>query len=983
MTIGGLARGIAASVMVLLAACSGGSSTSSSGGNTTPITPPSSFLKVDPSTPIRQAITDFDADEDLDWSEVSEDADGVKIVRTKLEIYFYPSVTAGDILRVLTNVQATPTSAVGGTTSIVVRVQDPGTLAALDALIAKIQSDSAVWAVERAMLPEPNDIPQEYSKSIPSWDKLDHHLAVRAPGAWNGRAAISRFGPPVPPRVVVMDYFNNYYSSGAPNADLSAMFVPADFGGPTLKWGPPSPVAEHGYHVLGIIAGTFGGTGDRGLVTGMMPSTIDLRVEDLLRKDPLDAATRLFNLVKQTQGNVVINTSLGLGCKKDFPQTKVCQDPANIKLWAGNWATKVKDAGLENRILHVTTAGNTPSTDVAGLYSATSNSIYAAAALRTDLTDTLGNAISLNNTLVVGDVANTTGVDANNNPTPFTAQCLSERSFVGGNLGAIGTDVWSFTDPSSSAGNKSGTSMAAPQVAGLAAYMWGLKPTLTVQQLKNILITTARPVPVSADRGCSTHNVPGKIIDAYAAALALDESTNNPSLAPIRRAILDLNNDGHFTETDLTTWMATLNVSTPPTSPDYSRHDLNGDGYTGGPRTAAFDLDISINPNSVTLSTPPTPYSQITKPIGGQTITFNESILTDFQILCYYAYSPLYEGDLSTNSTLQTKCQGNRPSILFSGVNRISGGPWRPYVIAPDGSNLSPFPFPASLNLSTGLSWSPDGMKAVVAASPVTGTGASHLYVMNADGSNLTQLTNTTFSDFNPVWSPDGTKIAFIRNLNRMNTRYSWHSEIYVINANGTNETAFTQNGGTNFTPIWLPDGRLSYRAALYDGTTCSDQIDLFIGATNITNLKQRGCPSISGGGIEAHSVSPTGQIIFSCFRCSFSAEDLGNFIYSTTGGDLTKIVEGYAPLWSPDGAKIQFTGTTSYGIMNAAGAILSTFSVVSQYGGTPIFSWSPDSSRLAVNAGGELFVINADGTNLTSILKEYNINGGQVWIQN
>jgi len=959
MKIGGLARGIAASVMVLLAACSGGSSTSSSGGDTTPITPPSSFLKVDPSTPIRQAITDFDADEDLDWSEVSEDADGVKIVRTKLEIYFYPSVTAGDILRVLTNVQATPTSAVGGTTSIVVRVQDPGTLAALDALIAKIQSDSAVWAVERAMLPEPNDIPQEYSKSIPSWDKIDHHLAVRAPGAWNARAAISRFGPPVPPRVVVMDYFNNYYSSGAPNADLSAMFVPADFGGPTLKWGPPSPVAEHGYHVLGIIAGTFGGTGDRGLVTGMMPSTIDLRVEDLLRKDPLDAATRLFNLVKQTQGNVVINTSLGLGCKKDFPQTKVCQDPANIKLWAGNWATKVKDAGLENRILHVTTAGNTPSTDVAGLYSATSNSIYAAAALRTDLTDTLGNAISLNNTLVVGDVANTTGVDANNNPTPFTAQCLSERSFVGGNLGAIGTDVWSFTDPSSSAGNKSGTSMAAPQVAGLAAYMWGLKPTLTVQQLKNILITTARPVPVSADRGCSTHNVPGKIIDAYAAVLALDESTNNPSLAPIRRAILDLNNDGHFNVTDLTTWMTELNVSTPPTSPVYSRYDLNGDGYTGGPRTAAFDLDITINPVAVLLPNPPAPFSQVPKTIGGRPVTFNESNLTDFQILCYYAYSPLYEGDLETFSdrvSLEANC--HKPKIVFSDGRTI-------YLIDPDGSNLMSITNPSGTNgHDISPVWSPDGQR-IAFVHWETSTLDSKIYVMNADGSNSVRLTNNSEEEAGAKWSPDGTRIVFTRFFN--STSSSRTSEIFTINADGSNQVNLTNDNLANtpamdFSAQWAPDGR---RIAFLSNREYRDPITGISSFGTfklwVMNADGTGAVNVSGNLSSQYAFdwSPDGTRIASGFMNSASF-DLYTINLSSLG--ITSLGFHFGgPVWSPDGTKIATVG----GIINDSGSLLVQFSFLPQ--NLPV--WSPDGKKLIIiDSLGYIYVVNSDGASLRQL---------------
>ena len=86
------------------------------------------------------------------------------------------------------------------------------------------------------------------------------------------------------------------------------------------------------------------------------------------------------------------------------------------------------------------------------------------------------------------------------------------------------------------------------------------------------------------------------MIDAYAAVLSLDAATlPTPSRAPIRLAILDLNNDGRFDERDVSAFLGLFLDSdgnpVQPASRDYLRFDLNGDGFTGGSNTEQFDLD--------------------------------------------------------------------------------------------------------------------------------------------------------------------------------------------------------------------------------------------------------------------------------------------------------------------------------------------------------------------------------------------------------
>ena len=65
--------------------------------------------------------------------------------------------------------------------------------------------------------------------------------------------------------------------------------------------------------------------------------------------------------------------------------------------------------------------------------------------------------------------------------------------------------------------------------------------------------------------------------------------------------------------------------------------------------------------------------------------------------------------------------------------------------------------------------------------------GNGEIYVMNADGKEVTRLTNNTAHDMEPAFSPDGSKIAFtsVRDGN---------SDIYVMNADGTGVTRLTNN---------------------------------------------------------------------------------------------------------------------------------------------------------------------------------------------
>ena len=120
------------------------------------------------------------------------------------------------------------------------------------------------------------------------------------------------------------------------------------------------------------------------------------------------------------------------------------------------------------------------------------------------------------------------------------------------------------------------------------------------------------------------------------------------------------------------------------------------------------------------------------------------------------------------------------------------------YVMNPDGSNQRQLTFGAvnpadgfSRTYTSGPVWSPDGSK--IAFHTLGGT--FKIWTMNSDGTNLVRLTDG--DDRGACWSPDGTKIVFSGN------RDTGNSEIYRMNADGSNQTRLTNNAFEDTVPKW------------------------------------------------------------------------------------------------------------------------------------------------------------------------------------
>jgi Tol biopolymer transport system component len=95
--------------------------------------------------------------------------------------------------------------------------------------------------------------------------------------------------------------------------------------------------------------------------------------------------------------------------------------------------------------------------------------------------------------------------------------------------------------------------------------------------------------------------------------------------------------------------------------------------------------------------------------------------------------------------------------------------------------------------------WSPNGQRIAFVSErdtdPANGNYASQIYIMNADGSNLEKFGHHSSGAFDPTWSPDGKQIAF-------RSYYDNTPDIFVINVDGTGLAQLTFEGA-NYIPDW------------------------------------------------------------------------------------------------------------------------------------------------------------------------------------
>lgn len=234
------------------------------------------------------------------------------------------------------------------------------------------------------------------------------------------------------------------------------------------------------------------------------------------------------------------------------------------------------------------------------------------------------------------------------------------------------------------------------------------------------------------------------------------------------------------------------------------------------------------------------------------------------------------------------------------------------YTINPDGLGLLQLTETGNGFQDRFPVWSPDGTK--IAFGRTTFTVQSQIYVMNADGSNATRISNNAFGDRQPSWSPDGTKIAFISSRDG-------NDEIYVMNADGSNQTRLTNNTAFDWDPAWSPDGTKIAFATTRDSASTpgnvNDFLELYVMDANGSN-PQRLTNNSKGDG--QPSWSPDGTKI--AFTTQRDGEPLV-YVMNANGSNQVNITQSTTldsadPEWSPDGTTIAFTSYKRVGQTNA-----------------------------------------------------------------
>jgi Tol biopolymer transport system component len=251
-----------------------------------------------------------------------------------------------------------------------------------------------------------------------------------------------------------------------------------------------------------------------------------------------------------------------------------------------------------------------------------------------------------------------------------------------------------------------------------------------------------------------------------------------------------------------------------------------------------------------------------------------------------------------------------------------------------------------------------------IAFASQAGGGLFHIHLINADGTGETTLTSGPGEDRDPAWSPDRTRIAFVRHA-KPTDLLDVNTDIYVIAADGTGPSRLTDGPEAEGDPAWSPDGsRIAFFAT--DSSTGRRHIA-------VRRIDGAGQADLSDPPERCNDREPTWspdamRLVF-VRKCGDEPSAL--YLTGADGQGLLLLTQfGRTPDWSPDGARIVYTGLGLHGpsvyVMKADGSG-KTQLTDGRPSGDP--EWSPDGTKI-VFAGTDLatvhlFIMDADGSNV------------------
>lgn len=238
--------------------------------------------------------------------------------------------------------------------------------------------------------------------------------------------------------------------------------------------------------------------------------------------------------------------------------------------------------------------------------------------------------------------------------------------------------------------------------------------------------------------------------------------------------------------------------------------------------------------------------------------------------------------------------------------------------------------------------------------------GNREIYVMAADGSGQTNLTNDPYNDVEPSWSPDGVHIAFASD--RSPQIFSNHY-IYIMDADGTNPVRLEESE-VGREPDWSPDGQ-SIVFALGDHI-----YQINVDGSNLMQVV------FTNTADSYPDLSPNGQQIVFHHAQGFNNSEI--YKVNIDGSGLTQLTFHGAfvgiPKWSPDGTRIayssDYSGNWEIYLMSADGSSKVNISNNEALDGTPV--WSPDGTQIAFisdrDGDREIYVMNLDGSGVVQL---------------